>query len=61
VGLGAGYFVNDAGDFAGIGSPGANGWEWTPKPEVASQVKEAIRIYRNEHPAALVSLPVTIK
>ena len=61
VGLGVGYFVNDAGDFAGIGSPGANGWEWTPKPEVASQVKEAIRIYRNEHPAALVSLPVTIK
>jgi hypothetical protein len=61
VGLGAAYFVNDAGDFAGIGSPGANGWEWTPKPEMASQVKEVIRIYRNEHPAAFVSLPVTIK
>src|SRR5262245_18937316 len=28
VGLGAAYFVNDAGDFAGTGTPGANGWEW---------------------------------
>lgn len=61
VGLGAAYFVNDAADFAGVGSPGANGWEWTPKPELASQVKEVIRIYRNEHPATFVSLPVTIK
>jgi hypothetical protein len=61
LGLGAGYFVNDAGDFAGVGSPGANGWEWTPKPDVASQIKEVIRIYRNEHPAAFVSLPVTLK
>jgi hypothetical protein len=61
LGLGAAYFVNDAGDFAGIGSPGANSWEWTPRPELASQIKEVIRIYRNEHPAAFVSLPVTIK
>ena len=61
VGLGAGYFVNDAGDFAGVGSPGADGWKWAPTPEVASQVKEVIRIYRNEHPAAFVSLPVTIQ
>jgi Protein of unknown function (DUF3450) len=61
VGLGAAYFVNDAGDFAGVGSPGANGWEWTPKAELASQVKEVIRMYRNEHPAAFVALPVTIK
>jgi hypothetical protein len=61
LGLGAGYFVNDAGDFAGVGSPGASGWEWTPKPDVASQIKEVIRIYRNEHPAAFISLPVTLK
>jgi hypothetical protein len=61
IGLGAAYFVNEAGDFAGVGSPGASGWEWTPKHEVASQVKEVIRIYRNEHPATFVSLPVSIK
>jgi hypothetical protein len=61
VGLGAAYFVNDAGDFAGLGSPGSNSWEWTIKPELASAVREAVRIYRNEHPARFVSLPVSIK
>lgn len=61
VGLGAACFVNDAGDFAGAGSPGSNGWEWSIKPELASPVKEVIRIYRNEHPAAFVSLPVILK
>jgi hypothetical protein len=61
VGLGAAYFVNEIGDFAGMGSPGQNGWEWTTKPELASPVREVIRIYRNEHPARFVALPVAIK
>jgi hypothetical protein len=61
VGLGAAYFVNDAGDFAGIGSAGANGWDWTIKPELASSVREAIQIYRNERPARFVALPATIR
>lgn len=60
VGLGAAYFVNDAGNFAGTGAPGASGWEWTTKPEIASSVREVIRIYRNERPARFVALPVTI-
>jgi hypothetical protein len=61
VGLGAAYFVNDAGDFAGAGTFGANGWEWAIKPEIAPQVREVIRIYRNEHPAKFVALPATIR
>jgi Protein of unknown function (DUF3450) len=61
VGLGAAYFVNDAGDFAGMGSPGPKGWEWTDKPELAYPVKEVIRIYRNERTAKFVSLPATIR
>jgi septal ring factor EnvC (AmiA/AmiB activator) len=61
VGLGAAYFVNDAGDFAGLGAPGANGWEWTIKPELAAPVREVVRIYRNEHPARFVALPVVIR
>lgn len=61
VGLGAAYFVNDAGDFAGVGTPGASGWEWNNKPEIAQHVRDVIRIYRNERPARFVSLPATIK
>lgn len=60
VGLGAAYFVNDAGNFAGVGIPGARGWEWTTQPEIAAPVRDVIRIYRNEHPARFVALPVTI-
>ena len=61
VGLGGAYFVNDAGDFAGLGAPSANGWEWTPKPDIASSIKEVIRIYRAERTARFVNLPAQIK
>jgi hypothetical protein len=60
VGLGAAYFVNDSGDFAGIGAPGAGGWEWTLKPELAPAVREVVKIYRNEHTASFVALPAVI-
>lgn len=61
VGLGAAYFVNDANDFAGTGVPGPGGWEWTIKPELASSVREVIRVYRNERPARFVALPAVIR
>lgn len=61
VGLGAAYFVNEAGDFAGAGVPGSSGWEWDIQPELASSVREVIRIYRNERPARFVSLPASIR
>ena len=61
VGLGAAYFVNETGDFAGAGSPGASGWEWAAHPELASSVREVLRIYRNERPAKFIPLPVTIR
>jgi septal ring factor EnvC (AmiA/AmiB activator) len=61
VGLGAAYFVNDKGDFAGMGTPGPTGWVWTPKPEIASPVRELVRIYRNERPARFIPLPAVIR
>jgi hypothetical protein len=61
VGLGAAYFVSDAGDFAGMGHPGASGWEWSNKSDLADSVREVIRIYKNERAARFVPLPVVIK
>ena len=61
VGLGAGYFVNEAGDFAGLGTPGAKGWEWTVRPELAASVREVIRIYRSERPPRFIPLPVVVR
>ena len=60
IGLGAAYFVNDSGDFAGMGAPGANGWEWSLRPELGPAVKEVLKIYRNERTAQFVTLPVVI-
>ncbi|MCC6232259.1 MAG: DUF3450 family protein [Verrucomicrobiales bacterium] len=61
VGLGAAYFVNQTGDFAGTGRPGANGWEWTADPRLAGPVREVVRIYRGERTATFVPLPVSIQ
>lgn len=61
VGFGAAYFVNDAGNFAGTGAPGPQGWVWTNKPEIAASVREVVRIYRNERPARFVPLPAVIR
>lgn len=61
VGLGAAYFVNDANDFAGTGTPGPQGWEWSVKPELASTIRDVIRSYRNEQAARFVALPATIR
>ncbi|HEX7858825.1 MAG TPA: DUF3450 family protein [Verrucomicrobiae bacterium] len=61
VGLGAAYFTNDADDFAGLGLPAANGWDWQIKPEIGPTVREVIQIYRNERPARFVALPTEIR
>ncbi|MGN6642165.1 MAG: DUF3450 family protein, partial [Verrucomicrobiota bacterium] len=61
VGLGAAYFVNETGDFAGTGIPGANGWEWNTQPSLAPAIREVVQVYRNERPARFVSLPATIR
>jgi septal ring factor EnvC (AmiA/AmiB activator) len=60
IGLGAAYFVNEAGDFAGTGAPGSNGWDWSVKNEIAPVVQEVVKIYRNEKTARFVTLPVAI-
>jgi septal ring factor EnvC (AmiA/AmiB activator) len=61
VGLGAAYFVNDAGDFAGVGASGPDGWTWTTQPEIAPAVRMAVKVYRSEQPPAFVKLPATIQ
>jgi hypothetical protein len=61
VGLGAAFFVNDTADFAGVGAPGKDGWHWTVQSELAPTVLEALKVYRNEHSARFLKLPVTIQ
>lgn len=61
VGLGAGFFVNQTGEFSGHGRPGPKGWEWTADAALSPSVREVVRIYRGERTATFVPLPVTLR
>jgi hypothetical protein len=60
AGLGQAWFVDKTASFAGVGVPGSKGWNWTPRPELAAAVARALRVYRNELPAAFVALPLEL-
>lgn len=60
-GLGQGWFVDKTGSFAGFGTPGRGGWKWTVNNDIGPSIVAAIRMYRNELPAAFVKLPVQIQ
>jgi hypothetical protein len=61
LGLGAAFFTDKSGQFAGVGVPTAEGWQWTPRPELAPKIAKAIFIYENAAAAEFVPLPVQIK
>ncbi len=62
LGFGQAYFVNAEKGIAGVGQPGgAEGWVWSMEPGIATDVQQAIAIYRNELPAAYVRLPVRVR
>lgn len=61
LGLAQAYFVDKAGEYAGVGTPGATGWQWTPNPALAGKIQKTIAMYKNATPADFVSLPVQIK
>jgi hypothetical protein len=61
LGLGRAWYATADGRNAGVGSPGANGWTWTPADAIAPAVLRAIAIQRNEQVAAFVRLPVEIQ
>jgi len=61
VGLAQAYFVDKAGDYAGVGMPAAAGWKWKPQNELAGKIQKSIAMYKNAAPAVFVSLPVHIQ
>jgi len=61
LGLAQAYFVDKAGDYAGVGTPAATGWQWTPNNALAGNIQKSIAMYKNAAPADFVSLPVQVK
>jgi len=54
-------FYADRGGQAGIGAPGPDGWSWTPRPEIHSEVQKAFATLDKRRPPELVDLPVQIR
>jgi hypothetical protein len=52
------FAVSASNDWAGIGVPGSQGWQWTSAPESATAIRRVISIYEETQPAALVELPL---
>ncbi len=59
VGLGQGYFVNSAGDLAGVGTPAAGEWVWNTDPTIAKPMLEVLEVMKKAMSPKLVELPVT--
>jgi hypothetical protein len=60
VGLAQAYFFSSKGE-AGIGRPGAAGWEWQSANDQARNIELALEILANKHTPAFVPLPVKIQ
>lgn len=61
VGLGQGYFVNSNGDIGGLGLPSADGWKWSPNPDIAPKMRELVEVMKKAVAPKLVELPAEIQ
>jgi len=60
-GLGGAFYVDSAGEYAGVGYPGTDAWEW-PKVEGASaQIKRLLDVYEGSEDIQFVPVPARIK
>ncbi len=60
VGLAQAYFISGRGE-AGIGRPGAAGWDWSPANDQARAINQVIEILSNKGQPKFVPLPVNIQ
>ena len=60
IGLGQGYFVDENAQYAGIVKPTAEGWQEEIRNDLASSIRDVVKIYENEKLAEFVPLPVEI-
>ncbi|BET68003.1 hypothetical protein ASA1KI_29210 [Opitutales bacterium ASA1] len=61
LGLGVGYFTNEAGTYGGVLTPSPDGWTATENSAIAPAIRRAIGVYTNDVLAEFVPLPVEIK
>ena len=60
-GLAGAYFASESAGYAGIGTPGEDGWAWKERPEYKKQIINLIDTYEGAREATFVELPVVAK
>ncbi len=58
-GLAGAYFASSDGNYAGFGTAGDDGWNWTREEGIAGEVVKLLKTYEGNREAAFTSLPVT--
>ena len=59
-GLAMAYYVDGAGEYAGIGFPGADGWEWPQIEGAGPQIKKLLAVYEGSADIQFVEVPARI-
>lgn len=59
-GLAMAYYVDASGEYAGIGHPGADGWEWPQVPGAGAEIKRLIDVYEGAEEIQFVEVPARI-
>lgn len=54
-------FYTDRKEKAGIGKPSTDGWTWKPRPEIRSELDNALDSLDKKHPPAMVTVPLEIE
>lgn len=61
LGLGAAFYVDGKGTYAGVLTPAQGEWKSTPRPELAGRIRSIVDIYRKDELARFVPVPIEIK
>ncbi|MDQ8194291.1 DUF3450 family protein [Coraliomargarita sp. SDUM461004] len=59
-GLAMAYYVDASGEYAGIGFPGTDGWEWPQDNEKGAEIKRLIDVYEGSEDISFVEVPARI-
>lgn len=60
-GLAMAYYVDASEQYAGIGIPGPDGWEWPRVDDAGDEIKELIDVYEGSEDINFVIVPARIK
>lgn len=60
-GLGAAYAVNESGDFALVGTPTTEGWNYEERNDLAGDIRRMVDVLNGDVDAQFVELPIDLK